>query len=89
MGDGTDQFPLTILHSFETQPAPACFNMSIMKTSANRKRLIPQHDYRAALQSAVSWLGERYVLAEPVRRRDEGRRGYFSTPRSWHPRPNH
>ncbi len=61
-----------------------------MKTLATRKRLIPQHDYRAALQSAVSWLGERYVLAEPVRRRDDGRRSWFSTPpRGWHPRPNH
>ncbi len=28
-----------------------------------------RHDYRLALQSAVSWLGERYLLAEPVARR--------------------
>lgn len=64
--------------------------MSTMKTTATRKRLFPQHDYRAALQNAVSWLGERYVLAEPVRRRDEGRQAWFSTPpRAWHPRPNH
>jgi hypothetical protein len=61
--------------------------MSTMKTPEHRKRLLPHHDYRTALQSAVSWLGDRYVLAEPVRKRDDGRRAYFTTPRSWHPRP--
>ncbi|MEJ0085055.1 MAG: hypothetical protein WDO72_05210 [Pseudomonadota bacterium] len=30
---------------------------------------IPLHDYRPALRGAVSWLGDRYLLAEPVRRR--------------------
>jgi hypothetical protein len=28
------------------------------------------HDYTPALNGAVSWLGERYLLAEPVRRRN-------------------
>ena len=35
---------------------------------------IPLHDYRPALQGAVSWLGDRYLLAEPVRRRSEDRK---------------
>jgi hypothetical protein len=30
---------------------------------------VPQHDYRPALQGALSWLGKRYLLAEPVNRR--------------------
>jgi hypothetical protein len=27
---------------------------------------LPVHDYGTALQSAVSWLGDRYLLAAPV-----------------------
>jgi hypothetical protein len=53
-----------------------------------RKQLthaIPMHDYRAALQGAVSWLGDRYLLAEPVRRINEDRRPYFAEQRRWHP----
>jgi len=34
-------------------------------------RPAPTHDYRAALQNAVSWLGNRYLLAEPLNRRRE------------------
>jgi len=35
----------------------------------------PPHDYRAALQNALSWLGNRYLLAEPLnRRKEEGNR---------------
>jgi hypothetical protein len=29
----------------------------------------PQYDYGLALQSAVSWLGDRHLLAQPVPRR--------------------
>jgi hypothetical protein len=43
------------------------------------------HDYGQALQSAVSWLGDRYLLAEPVQRRKEPHKAYFVEPRSWHP----
>jgi hypothetical protein len=32
---------------------------------------VPQHDYRPALQGALSWLGNRYLLAEPVNRRPD------------------
>ena len=31
----------------------------------------PPYDYRAALQNALSWLGNRYLLAEPLNRRRE------------------
>ena len=54
-----------------------------MKHTAELNRSIPQHDYGPALQSAVSWLGDRYLLAEPMPRRSEGYKPYFSSPRSW------
>ena len=50
---------------------------------------IPQHDYRPALQNAVSWLGDRYLLAEPVRRLSEERKDYFVETRRWHPATRH
>lgn len=56
-----------------------------MKTPATSTRTIPLHDYGPALQNAVSWLGDRYLLADPVPRRREENRIYFSTTRSWHP----
>jgi hypothetical protein len=32
---------------------------------------IPPHDYRPAVQDALSWLGNRYLLAEPLNRRSD------------------
>jgi len=46
---------------------------------------IPLHDYRPALQGAVSWLGDRYLLAEPARRLPQENKGYFGEQRRWHP----
>ena len=46
---------------------------------------IPLHDYRPALQGALSWLGDRHLLAEPVARLHEERAPYFAEPRRWHP----
>jgi hypothetical protein len=34
---------------------------------------LPLHDYRPALQGALSWLGDRHLLAEPVPRLHEER----------------
>lgn len=45
---------------------------------------LPLHDYRMALQSAVSWLGDRYLLAAPVRRAVE-QKPYFAETRRWLP----
>jgi hypothetical protein len=45
---------------------------------------LPRHDYTPALQSAVSWLGDRYLLAEPVSRRDGDHKPYFTEVRPWH-----
>ena len=36
-----------------------------MKRPDNKPRSIPLHDYGLALQSAVSWMGDRYLLAAP------------------------
>jgi hypothetical protein len=41
----------------------------------------PVHDYRRALQSAVSWLGDRYLLAAPVRRAPD-RKPFFAETRA-------
>lgn len=46
---------------------------------------IPLHDYSPALKGAVSWLGDRHLLAEPVARLSEERTPYFAEPRKWHP----
>jgi hypothetical protein len=54
-----------------------------MKRS-NPKSRLPQHDYGLALQSAVSWLGDRYLLAEPVSRRAETYKPFFAATKSWH-----
>jgi hypothetical protein len=54
-----------------------------VKHTAKPPRLIALHDYSPALQTAVSWLGDRYVLAEPVPRRREERKPFFNTPREW------
>ena len=55
-----------------------------MKSPTKLTRTIPLHDYGPALQNAVSWLGERYLLADPVPRRNDEPKPFFSTPRSWH-----
>jgi len=43
-----------------------------MKTQKPKSQTIPQHDYRSALEGALSWLGDRYLLAEPLNRRSDG-----------------
>jgi hypothetical protein len=55
-----------------------------MKRPDDKVRSIPVHDYGLALQSAVSWLGDRYLLASPVERRREDPAPFFSEPRRWH-----
>jgi hypothetical protein len=44
---------------------------------------MPGHDYGLALQSAVSWLGDRYLLAQPAPRRVE-QTPFFVEPPRWH-----
>ena len=51
----------------------------------NKPSQMPIHDYRMAQKSAVSWLGERYLLAEPVTRRREEDRPFFAQTPRWLP----
>ena len=62
--------------------------ISTMKRKASNPAL-PVHDYRPALQCAVSWLGDRYLLAAPVNRLPEERKPFFAEIRSWLPRTRH
>ena len=55
-----------------------------MKLSKDNSHRMPAHDYGLALQTAVSWLGDRYLLAEPVPRRKEDPRPFFAEPRRWY-----
>jgi len=55
-----------------------------MKHPESLPASIPQHDYGVALKSAVSWLGDRYLLAEPLPRRREERKEFFVEARRWH-----
>jgi hypothetical protein len=68
--------------AFSDGSAVATQNGSHMKRS-NRDLRMPQHDYGLALQNAVTWLGQRYLLAEPVARRVEERKPFFVESRSW------
>ena len=55
-----------------------------MKRNKALNPTLPVHDYRPALECAVSWLGDRYLLAEPVRRPAE-RKAFFAETRRWFP----
>jgi hypothetical protein len=54
-----------------------------MNRSESPAASIPVHDYGLALESAVSWLGDRYLLADPLPRRRDERKGYFIESRRW------
>lgn len=56
-----------------------------MKRNKATQSALPLHDYRVALQTAMSWLGDRYLLAEPVRRPNAGPSPFFAEPRRWLP----
>jgi hypothetical protein len=60
-----------------------------MKRKRPTNPQLPVRDYRPALQCAVSWLGDRYLLAEPVRRLHEERKPFFAEPRTWLPATRH
>jgi hypothetical protein len=44
-----------------------------VKTSKTTNQMISRHDYGPALRGALSWLGNRYLLAEPLNRRPDDR----------------
>jgi hypothetical protein len=45
---------------------------------------VPRFDYGLALRNAVSWLGDRYLLAEPVLKRAVAQPSYFVESPRWH-----
>jgi hypothetical protein len=55
-----------------------------MKRPKETLKHLPQHDYALALRNAVSWLGDRYLLAQPVVRSVATPQTYFTETRSWH-----
>lgn len=57
----------------------------IVKRNKLLNKLLPIHDYRPALECAVSWLGDRYLLAAPIARRHEDPKPYFAENRRWFP----
>jgi hypothetical protein len=50
-----------------------------VKDTNKLKKAIPTHDYRPALQGALSWLGNRYLLAEPLNRRSDDQKPQYPT----------
>jgi hypothetical protein len=50
---------------------------------------LPVHDFRPALQCAVSWLGDRSLLAAPVQRRHQPRDPFYAETRRWLPTNRH
>jgi hypothetical protein len=57
-----------------------------MKLTTQEASRLPVDDYSAALRNAVSWLGERYLLAVPVTRSEQAAPRYFPQGRGWHER---
>ena len=50
-----------------------------MKRNTSETSPLPPHDYGLALQSAVSWLGDRYLLATPQIRGAPERPKYWTS----------
>jgi len=57
-----------------------------MKRSNDSGNRAPRYDYALALQKAVSWLGDRYLLAEPVPKRKDETKPYFADAPRWFPK---
>ena len=57
-----------------------------MKLMRQEHQRLPVDDYSAALRNAVSWLGERYLLAVPVKRSEQPTLRYLPQGPGWHER---
>jgi hypothetical protein len=55
-----------------------------MKLTTQESPRLPVEDYSGALRNAVSWLGERHVLAVPVTRIERASPRYFHQGQGWH-----
>jgi hypothetical protein len=47
------------MHAMDLEDAP-------VKNPRDNQPLFPVRDYSSAVQNAVSWLGDRYLLATPI-----------------------
>ena len=47
---------------------------------APETRRSPPHDYRRALQKAIAWMGDRYLLAAPLPRTNADNPKYWTAP---------
>jgi hypothetical protein len=55
-----------------------------MKRTPGSANAFPLHDYSIAISSAVSWLGERYLLASPINRpRRRSAEPFYGQRASW------
>ncbi|MGH8207652.1 MAG: hypothetical protein ACRETK_12830, partial [Steroidobacteraceae bacterium] len=56
-----------------------------MKRMHGSAKGFPLHDYSMAISSAVSWLGERHLLASPINRprRLRSAESFYGQPVSW------
>jgi hypothetical protein len=57
----------------------------VMKLSKPQEPTLLAQDYRIALQRALSWLGDRHLLAQPVNRVSAQPRPNFAETRRWMP----
>jgi len=59
-----------------------------MKLMTQDRPRLPVEDYSVALRNAVSWLGKRYLLAEPVKAHSIAQKLpiYFAEQEHWHDR---
>jgi hypothetical protein len=59
-----------------------------MKLMTQDRPQLPVEDYSVARRNALSWLGKRYLLAEPVKAHPVDHRPtrYFGERRHWHDR---
>jgi hypothetical protein len=55
-----------------------------MKLMTQEPPRLPVEDYSTTLRNAVSWLGERYVLAVHVTRSEHTVSRYFPQGRGWY-----
>jgi hypothetical protein len=62
-----------------------------MKLRTQNRPQLPVEDYSRAIRAAVSWLGERYILAAPIKVRLSHRPppDYYREAERWHERLRH
>jgi len=68
--------PISLEHSRRR----AGIHMPNTNRPAPETRRSPPHDYRRALQKAIAWMGDRYLLAAPLPRTNADNPKYWTAP---------